>query len=70
MQVLALIAQRQAPNHGVGRAELMQALSAQGVKASDVYLRKLLAALVGQGLARGRQGSTGNAPDGKRTARA
>lgn len=38
MQVLALIAQRQAPNHGVGRAELMQALSAQGVKASDVYL--------------------------------
>ena len=58
--VLALIAQRQAPNHGVGRAELMQALSAQGVKASDVYLRKLLAALVGQGLAevgKGRQGT-------------
>lgn len=38
----------------------MQALSAQGVKASDVYLRKLLAALVGQGLAevgKGRQGT-------------
>ena len=60
IQVLALIAQRQAPNHGVGRTELMQALSAQGVKASDVYLRRLLAALGEQGLVevgKGRQGT-------------
>lgn len=70
MQVLALIAQRQAPNHGVGRAELMQALSAQGVKASDVYLAQAARRACRAGACRGRQGSTGNAPDGKRTARA
>ncbi len=68
MQVLALIAQRQAPNHGVGRMELMQGLSAQGVRASDVYLRKLLAALGEQGLVeigKGRQG-TRLTEDGRR----
>ncbi len=68
MQVLALIAQRQAPNHGVGRTELMQVLSAQGVRASDVYLRKLLAALGEQGLVeigKGRQG-TRLTEDGRR----
>ncbi len=68
MQVLALIAQRQAPNHGVGRTELMQGLSAQGVRASDVYLRKLLAALGEQGLVeigKGRQG-TRLTEDGRR----
>lgn len=60
LQVLALIAQRQAPNHGIGRTELMQGLSAQGIRASDVYLRKLLAALGKQGLVevgKGRQGT-------------
>ena len=68
MQVLALIAQRQAPNHGVGRTELMQGLSAQGVRASDVYLRRLLAALGEQGLVeigKGRQG-TRLTEDGRR----
>ena len=60
LQVLALIAQRQAPNHGIGRTELMQGLSAQGIRASDVYLRKLLAALGKQGLVevgKGRKGT-------------
>ena len=38
----------------------MQGLSAQGIRASDVYLRKLLAALGKQGLVevgKGRQGT-------------
>lgn len=58
--LLSLIGQRQAPNHGVGRTELLHALAGQGVQASDVYLRRQLASLSNRGLieiGKGRQGT-------------
>lgn len=57
---LILIEERGAPNHGVGRTELLQVLRTQGWDISDVYLRSVLATLTGQGLimvGKGRQGT-------------